>query len=62
MHHDNTPARNTLSVKGYLAASGTSALKHAPYLPDLAPRDFLLFLKIKSALKGTQFESMEEVK
>lgn len=33
----------------------------APYPPDLAPSDFFLFTKIKSALKGTRLESMKEV-
>ena len=36
---------------------GTSA-----YSPDLAPCDFSLFPKIKSALKGTRFESVDAVK
>ncbi|VVC41852.1 Hypothetical protein CINCED_3A016045 [Cinara cedri] len=36
---------------------GTPVLEHASYSPDLAP-----FPKIKSALKGIRFESMEEVK
>jgi hypothetical protein len=53
---------NALSVKRYLAARGTPVLEHAPYSPDLAPCDFFLFPKIKSILKGTRFESMEEVK
>ncbi|KAG5345622.1 MOS1T transposase, partial [Acromyrmex heyeri] len=62
LHQDNAPAYNALSVKRYLAARGTPVLEHAPYSPDLAPCDFFLFPKIKSALKGTRFESMEEVK
>ena len=33
-----------------------------PYLSDLTPCDFFLFPKIKSALNGTQFESMEGLK
>ncbi|VVC45905.1 Hypothetical protein CINCED_3A011395 [Cinara cedri] len=41
---------------------GTPVLEHASYSPDLAPCDFYLFPKIKSALKGIRFESMEEVK
>ncbi|KAJ8962353.1 hypothetical protein NQ318_018335 [Aromia moschata] len=52
LHQDNAPAHNVLSVKRYLAARGSPVLGHAPYSPDL----------IKSALKGTWFESMEEVK
>jgi len=62
LHQDNAPAHNALSVKRYLAARGTPVLEHAPYSPDLAPCDFFLFPKIKSALKGTRFESMEKVK
>ena len=62
LHQDNAPAHKALSVKRYLAAKGTPVLEHAPYSPDLAPCDFYLFPKIKSALKGTRFESMEEVK
>jgi len=62
LHQDNAPAHTALSVKRYLAAKGTPVLEHAPYSPDLAPCDFFLFPKIKSALKGIRFESMEEVK
>ncbi|VVC37276.1 Transposase, type 1 [Cinara cedri] len=62
LHQDNAPAHNALSVKQYLAGKRTPVLKHAPYSPDLAPCDFFLFPKIKSALKGTRFESMEAVK
>ncbi|KAG5309233.1 GVQW3 protein, partial [Acromyrmex insinuator] len=35
---------------------------HPPYSSDLAPYDFYLFPKVKSALKGTRFESVEAVK
>ncbi|KAJ8950203.1 hypothetical protein NQ318_003194 [Aromia moschata] len=59
LHQDNAPAHNVLSVKRYL---GPPVLEHAPYSPDVAPCDFFLFPKIKSALKRTRFESMEEVK
>ncbi|VVC43896.1 Transposase, type 1 [Cinara cedri] len=65
LHQDNAPAHNALSVKQYLAGKRTTVLEHAPYSPDLAPCDFFLFPKIKSiksALKGTRFESMEAVK
>ncbi|KAJ8939658.1 hypothetical protein NQ318_002148 [Aromia moschata] len=62
LHQDNAPAPNALYVKRYLAARGTPVLEHAPYSSDLAPSDFFLFPKIKSALKGTRFESMKEVK
>ncbi|GFW22482.1 putative mariner transposase [Trichonephila clavipes] len=59
---DKAPAHNALSVKRYLADKHTPVLEHAPYSPDLVPCDLFLFPKIKSALKGTRFESMEAVK
>jgi len=38
-------------------------LQHPPYLGQiLAPCDFWLFSKLKSALKGTHVESVEAVK
>ncbi len=62
MHQDNASAHNTPHAKRYLAARGIPGLKHILYSLDLVPCDFFLFLKIESALKETQFESMEEVK
>ncbi len=56
----NAPIHNTLSVNRYLATRGTPVFEQALYLFDLAHFD--LFLKIKAALKGTQFESMEGAK
>jgi transposase len=61
LHHDNAPAHNALSlktVKTFLAKHKIPVLEHPPYSPDLAPCDFFLFPKIKSALKGTRFESV----
>jgi hypothetical protein len=31
-----------------------------PYSPDLSPRNFFLFPKVKTALKGHNFESTED--
>jgi transposase len=39
-----------------------SILQHPLYSPDLAPCDFFLFLKIKSSLKGTHFQTVDDVK
>ena len=62
LHHDNAPAHNALSVKRYLLKNNIPVMEHPPYTLDLAPCDFFLFPKIKSALKGARFESMDEVK
>jgi hypothetical protein len=34
---------------------------HPPYSPDLAPSDFFLFGHVKTALRGTVFESAKEL-
>jgi hypothetical protein len=55
-------AHNTLSVKTLLGKHKIPVLEHPPYSPDLAPCHFFLFPKIKSALIGTRFESIDAVK
>jgi len=37
-------------------------VQELPYSPDLALEDFFLFTKLKSILKGQQFEFVEEIK
>jgi len=39
-------------VKDFLAKNNVPILKHPPYSPGLAPADFYLFPRLKSALKG----------
>jgi len=34
---------------------------HPPYSPDLAPADFFLFFKLKTTLKGSYFQTIEEI-
>jgi hypothetical protein len=36
-------------------------LKHIPHSPPLAPCDSFLFPKLKSSLKGTHFQSVEDI-
>jgi len=62
LHHDNAPAHSALSVKRYLSKNNIPVMGHPPYSPYLAPCDFFLFPKIKSALKGTRFKSVDAVK
>jgi histone-lysine N-methyltransferase SETMAR len=50
-HHDGAPPYKVLFVKQFLAQKSITEIKHPPYSPDLAPNDFWLFPKIKSALK-----------
>jgi hypothetical protein len=62
LHQDNTLAHNALSVKMFLMKHNITVMEHPLYSPDLAPCDFFLFQKIKSALKGTGFASVDAVK
>jgi hypothetical protein len=59
LHQDKAPAHNALAVKQFLADKCIPVLEHAPHSPDLAPCDFYPFPKLKSALKGTHFQSVD---
>jgi len=63
LHRDNAPAHNALSFKTFLTKHKITVLEQPPYSPELAPCDlFFLFTEIKSALRGTRFESVDAVK
>jgi len=62
LHQDNVLAHNALSDKTFLTKHKITVLEHPPCSPDLAPCDFILFPELKSALKGSRFESIGAVK
>jgi hypothetical protein len=39
-----------------------TTLEHSTYSPDLAPADFYLFPRLKSALKGRHFCDIDVIK
>ena len=41
---------------------GIKTIPHPPYSPDLAPCDFGLFPKLKEDLRGSRYETIEEMK
>ena len=43
-------------MREFLATKQITVLEHPAYSPDLAPRDFFLFTKIKEILKGRHFD------
>ena len=57
-HQDNTPVHNSILVTDYLTKMGIKTLPQPPYSLDLAPCDFLLFIK----LRGCCYETIEEMK
>ena len=61
LHHDNATAHAAFSVAQFLTFKGIMVMPQPPYTPDLAPCDFFLFQKTKSAVKGHHFESTEDI-
>jgi hypothetical protein len=61
LHQDNAPVYNALSVRQFLAKKQVPVLHRAPYSPDLVLCDFFLFPKLKHSLKGTYFQSIEDI-
>jgi hypothetical protein len=59
--YDNAPSHNAAIVKMFLANRNVAVFHHPPYLPDLAPADYLLFPKLKFPLKGRHFQTLEEI-
>ena len=41
---------------------GIKTVPYPSYSPDLAPRDFCLFPKLKKKLRGCRYETIEEMK
>jgi len=62
LHHDSAPAHRVFPVKQFLVQKSITEMEHPPSSPDLAPNDFWLFPKIKSALKGRRFQDIENIK
>jgi len=49
-------------VNKFLAKNSTNIIEQPPYSPDTAPADFFLFPKLKLPLRGTRFQSIEDIK
>lgn len=62
LHHDNAPAHTSALVCDYLKKNNVNVVPQAPYSPDMAPCDFFLFPKLKLALRGKHFETVEVIK
>lgn len=62
LHHDNAPAHKAIIVNEFLTKNATNIIEQPPYSPDMAPADFFLFPKLKLPLRGTRFQSIEDIK
>jgi len=61
LHHDNAPAHSLQLIQIFLAKHNIPVVQQAPYSPDMAPCDFWLFPHLKMQLKGTRFESRNDI-
>ena len=62
LQHDNIPAHASLLVINYLAKQQYNCSAPPTYSPYLATADFFLFPQLKSILKGSHFQTIEEIK
>ena len=62
LHDDNAQSHRAEMVTEFKAKTATTTMDQPPYSPDLATCDFFLFPKLKLPLRGTSFESIEEIK
>jgi len=62
LHHDNAPAHTAMTVREILATKQTTVLEHPVISPDLAPRDFFMFPKIKEILKEGHFDDFDDIR
>ena len=53
--HDSAPAHRSILAKDSLTKKSVTTLELRPYPPDLAPADFYLLIRLKSALKGRPY-------
>ena len=60
-HHDNAIAHPTATTVDFLNESEVLLLLYPSYSPDLSPCDFCLVPELKKQLKGTLFDSVEDV-
>jgi transposase len=61
LHHDNAPAHSSQLIQSFLTKHGIAVVRQAPYSPDMASCDFWLFPKLKRTLKGSRFDSREDI-
>ena len=48
-------------IKGFLVKNNTALVQWLPYSPDLSPRDFWIFPKLKTKLKAARFQSRKNI-
>jgi hypothetical protein len=55
------PAHSSQLIQIFLTKHNIPVVRQAPYSPDMAPCNFWLFSHLKTQLKGTRFESGNDI-
>ncbi|KAJ4427216.1 hypothetical protein ANN_24833 [Periplaneta americana] len=59
--HDNARSHTTAAVKDLLRRWQWEILEHPQYSPDMSPCDYDLFTKVKEPLRGTRYNTRDEL-
>ncbi|KAJ4430148.1 hypothetical protein ANN_22358 [Periplaneta americana] len=59
--HDNARSHTAAAVKDLLRRWHWEILEHPPYSPDMSPCDYDLFAKMKEPLRGTRYNTRDEL-
>ena len=62
LHHDNASSHTALVLRDHFVKNSTYIVLQPPYSPDLASCDFWLLPNLKTPLRETRFESIDETK
>ena len=60
--HDDAPAHSVIRVRQFLPQKMIAVFNHPPYSRDMAPADFFLFPRLKTAIKGACFANVNAIK
>ena len=61
LHQDNAPVHKSVIAMAAIHDCGFKLIEHPFFSPYLAPSDFHLFPKLKTAISGTHFQSDDDV-
>ena len=62
LRHGIAAVHRSFWVKDFLAKYNVTKMEHPPYSPNLAPANFYLSPRLKSALKGRRFCDATDIK
>ena len=62
LHFDNARVHTSRKVQEYMNSHNMKRAVQPPYSPDIAPSDFYLFGYLKDCLKGSKFDTPDELK